>query len=114
VRLIAPSQTVEHRMVTWRGLPEPAIGDFPSRETPVRRFTVMRRESFWRGCRSNRWRILTRWWSSFMGPECGDSHPRVHAQLGSRPERGFRFSAAPVKVSALGTLPARAFAIEGD
>ncbi len=34
--------------------------------------------------------------------------------LGSLPERGFRFSALPVKVSGMGTFPVRAFAIVED
>lgn len=42
-------------------------------------------------------------------PICEHMH-----NLGSLPERGFRFSAVPVKVSGLGTFPVRAFAIVED
>jgi arylformamidase len=34
--------------------------------------------------------------------------------LDALPERGFRFSAAPVKVKGLGSFPVRAYAVVGD
>jgi kynurenine formamidase len=88
-RLIDVSHTIEHGMVTYRGLPAPVISDHLTREASRAHYAPVH--------------------STLLAHDV----PIVEhlCALAEVPDRGGRFFAVPAKVKAFHTFPVRAFVL---
>src|SRR5207253_3211891 len=134
-RLIDVSHTVEHGLVTYKGLPAPIICDYLSREAsreiyaPGTEFNIGKIEMV-----ANTGTYVDSPFHRFAdGKDLSDlplssladlSRPAHTILLGSEipivehltnlqslPDQGFRFFAVPVKVKGFGTFPVRVFGV---
>lgn len=106
-RLIDLSHTIEHGMMTYKGLPAPNICDYLSREAS-RQFYAAGTE-FQIGKIEMVANTGTYIDSPFHRYADGKDLSELALQK-ALPERGFSFSAVPPKVKAFGTFPVRAYA----
>src|SRR6266550_1622693 len=116
-RLIDVSHTIEHGMVTYPGLPAPAISDWLSRDASQSRYAP--------GTTFQIGKIeLLANTGTYIDDASDGARPAHPLLLGAGipivehlcglrdlPDAGFRFFAAPVKVRRMGSFPVRAFAV---
>jgi kynurenine formamidase len=100
--LIDLSYTIEHGMITYKGLPAPLICDFLSRQASRAHYAPGTEFHIGRICVGRSITILL-----------GNDIPIVEHMTGLAhvPQTGFEFFAVPPKVSQFGTFPVRAFAM---
>jgi kynurenine formamidase len=117
-KLIDLSHTVEHGMITYKGLPAPIIGDFLSREASKSHYAEG--TTFHIG----RIDMVANTDSLNIDDISGGERPVHSTLLGADipiaehlcgleqlPDTAFKFHAVPVKVKHFGTFPVRAYAL---